>query len=41
MKDASGKQIDRGKYITVWKKQQGQWKLHRDIWNTSMPAAKP
>jgi uncharacterized protein (TIGR02246 family) len=22
-----------GKYIVVWKKQDGRWKLHRDIWN--------
>ena len=40
MKDASGKILDRGKYIVIWKQQQGQWKLHRDIWNTSMPATK-
>lgn len=33
-----GKTIDTGKYIVVWKRQGGQWKLHRDIWNTSMPA---
>jgi ketosteroid isomerase-like protein len=39
MKDANGKQLDRGKYIVVWKKQQGQWKMHRDIWNTSAPKA--
>ena len=25
------------KYIVVWKRQAGQWRLHRDIWNT-MPA---
>lgn len=34
-----GKQIDRGKYIVIWKREQGAWKLHRDIWNSSMPAA--
>ena len=33
-----GKQLDRGKYIVIWKRENGQWKLHRDIWNTSMPA---
>lgn len=35
---ADGKEIDRGKYIVIWKKEGGKWKLHRDIWNTSMPA---
>ncbi len=29
---------DQGKYIVVWKKDMdGTWKLHADIWNTSMP----
>ncbi|MCU1288284.1 MAG: hypothetical protein JWN60_513 [Acidobacteria bacterium] len=23
-----------GKYLVVWKKQDGAWKLHIDIWNT-------
>ena len=29
---------DAGKYVVVWKQQDGGWKLHRDIWNTSQPA---
>lgn len=33
-----GKSVDRGKYIVVWKRESGQWKIHQDIWNTSMPA---
>jgi uncharacterized protein (TIGR02246 family) len=33
-----GQELDTGKYIVIWKKEQGQWKLHRDIFNTSMPA---
>ena len=33
-----GKAIDGGKYIVIWKREQGRWKLHRDIWNTSQPA---
>ena len=32
---ADGKEIDAGKYIVVWKRIEGQWKLHRDIWNTN------
>ncbi len=30
--------LDKGKYLVVWKTEQGQWKLHRDIWTTSLPA---
>src|SRR5687768_4395622 len=26
------KTIDKGKYIVVWKKENGNWKLWRDIW---------
>jgi uncharacterized protein (TIGR02246 family) len=33
-----GQIMDQGKYIVIWKKQGGEWKLHRDIWNTSLPA---
>ena len=31
---------DTGKYVVLWKKQpDGVWKLHVDIWNTSLPAS--
>ena len=30
--------MDHGKYLVVWKLLDGQWKLHRDIWNTSVAA---
>ncbi|TGE21664.1 DUF4440 domain-containing protein [Hymenobacter aquaticus] len=36
--DAAGQQLDQGKYLVVWKEQQGQWRLHQDIWNTNLPA---
>jgi uncharacterized protein (TIGR02246 family) len=29
--------LDQGKYIVIWKQVEGVWKLHRDIWNTSLP----
>ena len=32
-----GQVLDNGKFIVIWKKEAGQWKLHRDIINTSMP----
>jgi uncharacterized protein (TIGR02246 family) len=35
---ADRQQLDRGKYIVVWKQEAGQWKLHRDIFNSSLPA---
>lgn len=31
--------FDKGKFIVVWKEENGKWKMHRDIWNTDMPAA--
>ncbi len=37
VKDAAGTELDRGKYVVVWKRVKGEWKLHRDIWNSNMP----
>ena len=37
--DAENKLLDKGKYVVVWKLVNGSWKMYRDIWNTSMPAA--
>ena len=33
---AENQMLDEGKYIVVWKKQNDAWKLHKDIWNTSL-----
>jgi uncharacterized protein (TIGR02246 family) len=30
---------DQGKYMVVWKRKKGGWKLHRDIFNSSLPQA--
>jgi len=30
-------EVDKGKYIVTWKKEDGQWKLHQDIWNSDLP----
>lgn len=35
----SGAEVNKGKYIVIWKLQDGQWKMHRDIFNSSMPAS--
>lgn len=32
--------VDNGKYLVVWKRNDGKWKLHRDCWNSSEPAPK-
>jgi ketosteroid isomerase-like protein len=34
----TGNMIDSGKFIVIWKREGDKWKLHRDIWNSSMPA---
>jgi uncharacterized protein (TIGR02246 family) len=32
----AGEQVlDQGKYIVIWKRERGEWKLHRDIFNTN------
>lgn len=32
----AGEQVlDQGKYIVIWKQERGQWKLHRDIFNSN------
>lgn len=36
MIDENEKTMDSGKYIVIWKQADGAWKLHRDIWNTSI-----
>jgi ketosteroid isomerase-like protein len=34
---AEGEQeVDHGKYLVVWKKDNNRWKLHKDIWNSSV-----
>ncbi|PVY42870.1 uncharacterized protein DUF4440 [Pontibacter virosus] len=29
-------EVDHGKYLVVWKKDDNRWKLHKDIWNSSI-----
>jgi ketosteroid isomerase-like protein len=38
MTDKTGKEIDKGKYIDLWKMEDGKWKIHRDIYNSDMPS---
>lgn len=39
--DPAGKTVDQGKYVVVWKKEEGSWKMYRDIWNSSLPMMSP
>ena len=36
MKDKAGKELDHGKYIEYWRLEKGAWKLHRDMFNSSV-----
>ncbi|HEX7904512.1 MAG TPA: nuclear transport factor 2 family protein [Chitinophagaceae bacterium] len=39
MGDGKGNTIDKGKYIDIWRKVDGDWKVYSNMFNTSMPAA--
>jgi ketosteroid isomerase-like protein len=34
-------QVDKGKFIVLWKKVDGKWKMHRDVWNSDLPLPAP
>jgi uncharacterized protein (TIGR02246 family) len=36
--DEEGNVLDQAKYVVIWKKESGGWKLHRDIFNSNLPA---
>lgn len=38
LRGADGQVLDRGNYIVIWRKVGSSWKLHHDIWNTSVAA---
>ncbi len=33
----SSKVVEKGKYMVVWKKENGKYKMYRDIWNSDNP----
>jgi ketosteroid isomerase-like protein len=35
--DGKGGSFDKGKFIALWKQEDGIWKLFREIWNTDNP----
>lgn len=32
-----GTVVDNGKYLVLWKKEDGKWKLHRDMFSSNVP----
>ena len=40
LRDKAGKVLDRGKYIVIWRNQDGQWILLRDMFSTNMSPPK-
>lgn len=36
-----GQEMDHGKYLVVWKRSGKNWRIYRDIWNSSVPAPPP
>lgn len=34
--DGKGGSVDKGKFIAIWKQEEGKWKLYREIWNTDI-----
>jgi ketosteroid isomerase-like protein len=40
LRDKTGKVLDHGKYIVVWRREGGKWKLLRDMFSTNVPAPK-
>lgn len=35
--DGKGGSFDKGKFIAIWKQEDGKWKLYREIWNSDLP----
>jgi ketosteroid isomerase-like protein len=38
-RDAAGQHVERGPYIVVWRKQDGTWRVAREIFNSDQPQA--
>ena len=39
--DGKGGSVDKGKFIALWKQEDGKWKLYREIWNTDLSPTLP
>lgn len=38
--DGKGGSFDKGKFIALWKQEDGKWKLYREIWNSDIDLKK-
>jgi ketosteroid isomerase-like protein len=38
--DGKGGSLDKGKFIAIWKQENGKWKLYREIWNSDIAPTK-
>jgi ketosteroid isomerase-like protein len=36
-----GVSVEKGKFIVMWKEENGKWKMHRDVWNSDAAAPAP
>ncbi|MFW6201363.1 MAG: alpha/beta fold hydrolase [Gemmatimonadota bacterium] len=41
LRGGDGRILDMGKYLVVWERVDGEWKAHRDIFNTTMEVPSP
>jgi ketosteroid isomerase-like protein len=41
LKIANGTVVDKGKYVVVWKTENGKWKMYKDIFNSDNPPPPP
>ncbi len=41
LKIANGTVVDKGKFVVVWKMENGKWKMYRDIFNSDNPPPPP
>ena len=39
VKIPDGQVVDKGKYIVIWKKVDGEWLMHQDIYNSDLPVS--
>lgn len=40
LRDKAGKVLDQGKYMVIWHREKGHWKVLRDMFSTNLPATK-
>jgi ketosteroid isomerase-like protein len=41
VKDGAGNSLEKGKFIVVWKQENGAWKMYRDMFNSDGPPPPP